>query len=124
MNWSVNFKMSPATVLVLGTCDTKLRELLFLKSQIQNSASIGTILMDVGKEDVQHDEIDISQAQLVADHGHGQTTSDLPRGEVVKLMASCAARAVKSLLEKGGISGIISAGVRYSGIHITEIHFG
>ncbi|KAJ4423109.1 hypothetical protein N0V82_002238 [Gnomoniopsis sp. IMI 355080] len=102
--------MPQATVLVLGTCDTKLKELLFLRDNIEQASSVRTLLLDVGRDNVEHERIDISQAQLIADHGQGQTTTDLPRGEVVKLMASCAARAVKGLLENGDISGIISAG--------------
>ncbi|KAJ4393253.1 hypothetical protein N0V93_002461 [Gnomoniopsis smithogilvyi] len=102
--------MSPATVLVLGTCDTKLQELLFLKDHIGEATSVRTILLDVGRDNVEHEGIDISQARLIADYGQGQTTSDLPRGEVIKLMASCATRAVKNRFEKGEISGIISAG--------------
>lgn len=104
--------MPSVTVLVLGTCDTKLQELLFLKDDISQRDSVRAILLDVGRDNVEHEGIDITQAQLVADYGQGHKTSDLPRGEVIKLMASCATRAVKSLLEKGEISGVISAGVR------------
>lgn len=106
--------MPQATVLVLGTCDTKLQELLFLKDRIEQGASVRTILMDVGRDNVEDERIDISQAKLIADYGPGQKTTDLPRGEVVKVMARCAAHAVESLLEKGDVSGIISAGVCYT----------
>lgn len=101
--------MAEATVLVLGTCDTKLEELLFLKKQVQQGG-VRAILLDVGRENVQHEGIDIFQAQLLREHGDGKKTSDLPRGEVVKLMASCAERAVKGLWEMGEIAGVISAG--------------
>lgn len=94
---------------MLGTCDTKLEELLFLKTRVQEEG-VRAILLDVGRDSVQHQGIEISQAQLIQEHGDGKTTSDLPRGEVVKLMASCAEKAVKGLLEKGEIAGIISAG--------------
>lgn len=103
--------MPEKTVVVLGTCDTKLRELLFLKNHVQQAKSVKAILLDVGRENVDHQDIDISQAQLLKDHGEGKTASDLPRGEVIKMMASCAAQAVKTLFEKNEISGIISAGV-------------
>lgn len=104
-----NSNMVEATVLVLGTCDTKLQELLFLKDHIQQE-TVRAVLLDVGRDSVQHEGIDISQAKLIKDYGDGQTASDLPRGEVIKLMASCASRAVKDLFGKGKISGIISAG--------------
>lgn len=101
--------MADAKVLVLGTCDTKLEELLFLKNQVRQGG-VGTILLDVGRENIQHEAIDISQAQLLQQYGDGKTTSDLPRGEVVKLMASCAEKAVRDLLENREIAGAISAG--------------
>lgn len=104
--------MPAKTVLILGTCDTKLQELLFVKNHIQQAPTVKAILLDVGRENIEHKDIDISQAQLLKVHGDGKaTTSDLPRGEVIKLMASCAAGAVKALFEKGEISGVISAGV-------------
>lgn len=110
--------MPSATVLVLGTCDTKLQELLFLKDNISQGNSVRAILLDVGRDNVEHEGIDISQAHLIADYGQGQKTSDLPRGEVIKFMASCATRAVKSLFGKGDISGVISAGV----CHFNHLH--
>lgn len=109
--------MPSITVLVLGTCDTKLQELLFLKDDINQRDSVRAILLDVGRDNVEHEGIDITQAQLVADYGQGQKTSDLPRGEVIKLMASCATLAVKRLVEEGDISGVISAGVCHSKHH-------
>ncbi|KAK7747265.1 hypothetical protein SLS53_001518 [Cytospora paraplurivora] len=102
--------MPPATVLILGTCDTKLQELLFLKDQVRLHDTVDVILLDVGRDRVDHQEIDISQSQLISDYGGGRTTADLPRGEVIKLMANCASHAVKQLLEEGRIHGIISAG--------------
>lgn len=103
-------KMGKPTVLVLGTCDTKLEELLFLKNQVQQNDSVKALLLDVGRENIQDDGIDISQSQLINDCGEGKTPADLPRGEVVKLMASCASRAVKVMLDQGEIAGIVSAG--------------
>lgn len=102
--------MPTATVLLLGTCDTKLQELLFLKHQVQSHSSVEVILLDVGRSYVDHQEIDIPQSQLIKDHGDGKTTANLPRGEVVKFMAECASLAVKQLFEEAKIHGIISAG--------------
>lgn len=103
--------MPENTVLIIGTCDTKLEELRFLKDRVQQGGSVKAILLDVGRENVEHKDIDISQARLIDDYGEGKSTSDLPRGDVIKLMAGCAARAVEALFEEGKISGIISAGV-------------
>ncbi|KUI69536.1 hypothetical protein VM1G_05618 [Cytospora mali] len=102
--------MPTAAVLLLGTCDTKLQELLFLKDQVRRQGSIKAILLDVGRDKVDHEGIDISQGQLVTDYGDGKTTADLPRAEVIKFMAKCASCAVKQLFEKAEIHGIINAG--------------
>ncbi|KAF3761267.1 hypothetical protein M406DRAFT_342101 [Cryphonectria parasitica EP155] len=100
----------PAKVLVLGTCDTKLQELLFLKKCIRRDGAAEAILLDVGRENIDHEEITISQAQLVRDHGDGKTTSDLPRSELIRFMAGCAAQTVKRLFEGREISAVVSAG--------------
>ncbi|KAL1867066.1 hypothetical protein Daus18300_006465 [Diaporthe australafricana] len=97
-------------VLLLGTCDTKLQELLFLRDQIRDQDSAEVILVDVGRDNVEHDAINITQATLVTRHGDGKATAELPRGEVIKFMAACACRAVKQLFEEGKIHGVISAG--------------
>lgn len=97
-------------VLLLGTCDTKLQELLFLKDQIQGQDSVEVILLDVGRDNVEDDAIDITQATLIAKHGEGKKAADLPRGELIKFMAACARRAVKELFDEGKIHGIINAG--------------
>lgn len=101
--------MADPTVVILGTCDTKLEELLFLKDQVQQGGA-QTILLDVGRGNTEHEGIDISQSQLIQRHGNGKTPKDLPRGEVIKLMASCAEKEVRTLLEQGKIAGVISAG--------------
>ncbi|KAG8164975.1 hypothetical protein KVR01_005250 [Diaporthe batatas] len=101
---------APATVLLLGTCDTKLQELLFLRDQIRHHESVEVMLLDVGRENVEHSAINFSQHSLLSEHGGGKTTAELPRGELVKFMAACASRAVRRLFDEGRIHGIISAG--------------
>ncbi|KAI3398385.1 hypothetical protein diail_9477 [Diaporthe ilicicola] len=101
---------NPATVLLLGTCDTKLQELLFLRDQIRDQGSAEVILLDVGRDNVEHDAIDITQSTLVTKYGEGKTTTELPRGELIKFMAACACRAVGQLFDEGKIQGVISAG--------------
>ncbi|POS80118.1 transcriptional regulator [Diaporthe helianthi] len=98
------------TVLLLGTCDTKLQELLFLKDQIRNQESVEVILLDVGRDNVEHSAISITRDALLTEHGEGKTTAELPRGELIKSMAACASRAVRQLFDEGKVHGIISAG--------------
>lgn len=99
-----------ATVAVLGTCDTKLDELLFLKEQVQSTKDVKAILIDVGRKSANHDAVDFSSADLLSKYGSGQDTSQLARGEVIKVMAQCAKALVSDLFAKGEIDGIISAG--------------
>lgn len=99
-----------ATVLLLGTCDTKLQELLFLRDQIRRQDSVEVILLDVGRDNVEHDAIDITQATLITKHGGGKMPAELPRGELIKFMAASASRAVKQLFDESKIHGIVSAG--------------
>ncbi|ORY66080.1 uncharacterized protein BCR38DRAFT_389396 [Pseudomassariella vexata] len=102
-----------ATVALLGTCDTKLDELLFLRDQIKQNGDVDILMIDVGRSNVQHDAINITQEQLVCDNGrrnHGDSQVPMPRGETIRLMSDCASVLVKSLYEKGEIQGIIAAG--------------
>jgi uncharacterized protein (UPF0261 family) len=96
-------------VVLIGTCDTKLDELLYLHNEIAHN-SVDVLFIDVGRKPVQHDSIDIRQDQLIRDHGNGQEVNDLPRGEVIKTMAAYATKAVKKLYEERKIHAIVSAG--------------
>ncbi|KAK3336322.1 hypothetical protein B0T19DRAFT_409140 [Cercophora scortea] len=105
---------SPLAVLLLGTCDTKLEELLFLREQIlQANSQIRVILIDAGRHEVKNDAIIISRTELVSRYGSNTplTTIDgLPRGELMEFMSGCAAKAIKELLSRGDIHGVVSAG--------------
>jgi uncharacterized protein (UPF0261 family) len=96
-------------VVLLGTCDTKLKELLFLRDEIER-CDVNVILMDVGRSNTEHENINISQLQLLSDYGNRRYVSDLPRGEVIETMAACARKAVRKLFDEAKIHGIINAG--------------
>jgi len=96
-------------VVLLGTCDTKLEELLFLRKEIEQN-NVDVTLMDVGRKRIRHSSISISQDQLLKDQGGVEDVSDLPRGEVIKTMAARATKAVKKLFEEGKIHAVINAG--------------
>ena len=103
-----------ATVVLLGTCDTKLDELLFLRSQIRrHQPSPSVVFIDAGRSPVSHPAITISQPDLIARYGTpspATSPSDLPRGDLIKHMSACATRAVRELHSSGAVSGIIAAG--------------
>jgi uncharacterized protein (UPF0261 family) len=101
-----------ATVALLGTCDTKLQELLFLRSQILAHDAVSVLMIDVGREPVSHEAITVSQAELISKYGDQPPTqsSDLPRNDLVNFMSSCATKALRTLFTAGRIHGVISAG--------------
>ncbi|KAL1602208.1 hypothetical protein SLS59_004895 [Nothophoma quercina] len=98
-----------ARVALLGTCDTKLDELLFLRNAIRE-ANVEVMLIDVGRSATEHESITVSQADLLRRYGNGKSVTEQERGDVVKIMAECATRAVKSLYDENFIQGVIAAG--------------
>jgi uncharacterized protein (UPF0261 family) len=96
-------------VVLLGTCDTKLEELLYLRDEIKCS-SVHVIFIDVGRKPTNHATITVGQKQLLNEFGKGQDIQKLPRGEVIKTMAACATRAVQKLYDGRKIHAIIAAG--------------
>ncbi|KFA63812.1 hypothetical protein S40285_07779 [Stachybotrys chlorohalonatus IBT 40285] len=99
-----------AKVVLLGTCDTKLQELLFLRKRIERNGTAKVILVDVGRSPAKHSGIDITQDELVSRYGSGPMPADLPRDQVVRVMSECATRFVQDLHSTGGVDGIIAAG--------------
>ncbi|PON27737.1 transcriptional regulator [Trichoderma gamsii] len=102
--------MTVAFVVIIGTCDTKLQELIFLKDQIQDGTTVMPFIIDVGRNPVEHEAINTSQAKLLSSHGDGADVSNMPRAEFVELMARCATKAIRNMYEAGMVDGIISAG--------------
>ncbi|PSN64158.1 hypothetical protein BS50DRAFT_576747 [Corynespora cassiicola Philippines] len=98
------------TVAILGTCDTKLDELLYLRHEMGRVPGTETILIDVGRSETKHSAISITSGQLLQKYGNGQKVADLSRNEVIKAMSSCATKAVKELFSNGKIHGIVAAG--------------
>ncbi|KAH7392310.1 hypothetical protein DE146DRAFT_136250 [Phaeosphaeria sp. MPI-PUGE-AT-0046c] len=102
--------MSPQPcVALIGTCDTKLEELIYLHSEISRN-DVNVLFIDVGRNPVQHKLINIDQIRLLKDYGDNQDVSCLSRGEIIKMMAACATKAVKQLHAEAKIHAIISAG--------------
>jgi len=99
----------PPCVALIGTCDTKLDELLYLRDEIERDGT-EVILIDVGRKPTQHKAIAIRQEVLLSKHGDNKAVAELPRGEVIKMMAECATKAVKNLYNEGIIHAIVSAG--------------
>ncbi len=97
-----------AAVALLGTCDTKLAELLFLREQMLD-AGVRVLLIDVGRSEVQHECIHLGRTALVARYG-GDRSAEQSRGELIRFMAGCAAGAVRAMYEDGLIQGVMAIG--------------
>ncbi|KAJ4367764.1 hypothetical protein N0V86_009886 [Didymella sp. IMI 355093] len=98
-----------ARVALLGTCDTKLDELLYLRNVIRE-ANVEVMLIDVGRSPVENEAITVSQSDLLRKYSAGRNVAEQERGTVVKIMAECATKAVESLHEERFIQGIVAAG--------------
>ena len=100
-----------ASIALLGTCDTKLHELLYLREHLEEQGTFSVILIDVGRSSINHPNISISQ-DSVARYGKDQNVNiaSLSRAEVIKHMIQCAIPCVKELYDRGRISAVIAAG--------------
>jgi len=105
-------------IILLGTLDSKLAEYLYIYDQLTNSpvqtkTPVKVTLVDCGRSPTKHDKITISQPDLISQYGpqnQSKSLTDLPRGELVKFMTSCATTCIKDLISRGPVHGLISAG--------------
>ena len=116
-----------ATVLVLGTCDTKLDETLFVKDRILAQASgrkdgnngISRVLvMDVGRTATQDDRIEIKQQEVVSrctaaisnGNGNDDDITKLPRAEYIRRITTGAIVIAREEFRASRIHGIVGLG--------------
>jgi len=107
-------------IVLLGTCDTKSAELLYLRAQIIASGpDYKVTFVDVGRTPVDHEHIDVRQDTLTTAHtptSGRKNVADLPRGEVIKYMIQCASNWLREAYDAGlnapklAIHGCINAG--------------
>ncbi|CAI7610663.1 unnamed protein product [Penicillium glandicola] len=110
-------KMPPKvpTILLLGTCDTKLPELLYTKSQIE-STNARVLLMDIGRNPTTDEQINIPQSALINPSPSTPTQfripdlTTLPRAEYITTLTPYATKKVTNLHETNQIHGILSIG--------------
>ena len=105
--------MATPTIAIIGTCDTKLQELLYIRDQIRTIHKLKTLLIDVGWNHTENNDIDISQRDIVNDPANGadgDNVFDRPRGEYIERMGRYTSKHLQRLVQDGKIQGAISAG--------------
>ena len=96
-------------ILLLGTCDTKLSELLYVRSHVLQHG-VGVKLMDVGRNPTFHQDIDYTHVQVLSHLSSQPEMDSMERGEVIKMMISAASSLVAELHSRQVIAGAICIG--------------
>ncbi|PGH33351.1 hypothetical protein GX50_03828 [[Emmonsia] crescens] len=105
-----------ATIAIIGTCDSKLDELLFLRDRILERNRCKTLLIDVGRNPCQHESIDVKNTDLINAAatsplgGGGTNILPLSRMEYIQYMIKCASSYIQDLYSRRVIHGAISIG--------------
>lgn len=101
-----------ASVALIGTCDTKLEELLSLRQKVLDAGAGSVTVLDVGRSPTHHPVIGVSQPQIAACHPESGITSpsSLPRGCGIEYMRDAAVAFLKLHSEYRKYHGIVSAG--------------
>ncbi|KAH9943778.1 UPF0261 domain protein [Amylocystis lapponica] len=102
----------PPTVLLLGTCDTKLDELVYVHHRISNDHGVRVVLIDVGRTPETHPAIAITQSALFAASGLPRPADllALPRGELISTLIAHAIPVVATLHRENQIHAALALG--------------
>jgi uncharacterized protein (UPF0261 family) len=103
--------VAAATVVLLGTLDTKGAEYEFLRGRLE-LAGVATLLLDAGIDEPRGAEPDVSREEVA--HAGGVDLEALrrrrDRGETVTAMAAAATACVRRLFDEGRCQGVLAAG--------------
>lgn len=101
------------TILLLGTCDTKLDELRFVRDKIltnPNTTETKVILLDLGRSATTHPDITITHHDLLSSSDSNVDVSNLSRPEYIKQILALATTTVSNLYQSHAIHAAISIG--------------
>ncbi|KHN99832.1 UPF0261 domain protein [Metarhizium album ARSEF 1941] len=99
-----------ATVAIIGTCDTKLTELLFLRDEIGKHPDVKTLLIDVGRKTAANRHVHVSVSDVLLRRSPAVDAAHLTRGQFIQDMSECTTDLVRDMFAAGSIHGIVSAG--------------
>ncbi|CEL07310.1 hypothetical protein ASPCAL10471 [Aspergillus calidoustus] len=104
-------------ILLLGTLDTKLAELLYLHGQLQQGATrfstpLEITLIDCGRQPVTDSSINITHKDLLAKYASDAEPGlpGLSRGDAITFLIDTVTKCVADILAKSEIHGILGAG--------------
>jgi len=113
-NWLTQEVMSAPTptVLLIGTCDTKLDELVYVHNRLVEEHGVQCKLVDVGRNPCSHASIAFTQADIFANSGlpAPDDLQALPRGELISTIIEHTIPVVSSLHRRQDIHGAIGLG--------------
>ncbi|OJJ73951.1 hypothetical protein ASPBRDRAFT_41723 [Aspergillus brasiliensis CBS 101740] len=100
------------TILLLGTCDTKWSELLYLHSQLTSNPSISVLLMDVGRAATSSPLINIPHPSLNSTTTNNSNIdyTQLSRNDYIQSITQVSTPTVADLYHHGKIHTILSIG--------------
>ena len=103
--------MSPPTVLLIGTLDTKGDEYAFLRDRLRD-AGVDVLVADVGSLDAPGFEADIPREEVASCTGADLSAlaQARDRGAAVTAMTEAATVLTKRLYDEGKIDGVLAAG--------------
>lgn len=102
--------MADATILIIGTCDTKLDEILYLREQIHAESKCGTFILDVGHSAPDNEKyVSLKEELLYPLRDHSSELAKLERGQYIDKAIELCTPVVKDLVSKFKIQGIVSA---------------
>ncbi|EHY59680.1 hypothetical protein HRR83_001044 [Exophiala dermatitidis] len=104
--------MPKPTVLIVGTTDTKLDEIIYLREQVRAHQSCQTKVLDIGHTPSKSSALGaIPSDEIITPlHGHSSTLKSLPRGEYIDKAIELCLPVVRELVSKAQVQGIVSAG--------------
>ena len=100
--------MSPPTVVLVGTLDTKGEEYAFLRERLER-AGVATLVVDVGTQGPPRTRPDVAREELAAAGGF-DLAALTDRGAAVQAMCAAAPVVVRRLFDAGRCQGVLAAG--------------
>jgi uncharacterized protein (UPF0261 family) len=100
--------VSPPTVVLVGTLDTKGTEYAFLRDRLEQ-AGVATVLVDVGTQGPPTTHADVTRDEVAAAGGF-ELAALTDRGAAVQAMCGAAPGVVRRLFDEGRCQGVLAAG--------------